>query len=246
MRFTTFILMFILPLVAWVDHHETPSPAVMELWDCELNSGYTINDMAAFARDEVAPFADKGELQQRSFIWEPLAIAPPYHETDFRWVNYTPSWEAWNQTREHFSGKEADKLLEKFSKIADCGNAVFASVRGVAPIPESSEKPLVLGVCKLNSGKTMGDVMKYRTSGRVNAINESLGIQSGQVLIMPGFGMAGDFDFLTMIAGTTPDMLKLMDGVRTGEVGKAHQAHSEMENPADCYWDLHKSHTIRN
>ena len=55
-----------------------------------------------------------------------------------------------------------------------------------------------------------------------------------------------DFDFLTMIAGTTPDMLKLMDGVRTGEVGKAHQAHSEMENPADCYWDLHKSHTIRN
>jgi len=246
MRSTALILMLTLPLLAWGDDHEAPNPAVMELWACELNTGYTIGDMAAFARNEVAPFADKGELQQRSFLWEPTAIAPPYHEADFRWVNYTPSWDAWDQARNHFSGKEADKLLEKFSKIADCETAVYASVRGVAPIPQSSEKPIILGVCKLKSGKSMNDVMKYRTRDRVNAINESLDTQTGQALILPGFGMAGDFDFLTMIAGTTPDMISLMDGVRTGSVGKAHQNHSEMENPADCYWDLHKSHTIRN
>lgn len=246
MRSTAFILIFALPLIAWSDHHEAPGPGVMELWACELNSGYTIGDVAAFARDEVAPFADKGELRQRSFLWEPTAIAPPYHETDFRWVNYTPSWDAWDHAGQHFNSKEAAQLLEKFAKMADCENAVYASVRGVAPIPQSAEKPLILGVCQLNPGKSMSDVMNYRTNERMNAINESLGTQNGQALIMPGFGMAGDFDFLTMIAGTTPDMINLMDGVRTGAVGKAHQNHSEMENPANCYWDLHRSHTIRN
>mgnify|MGYP006957465795 FL=1 len=108
------------------------------------------------------------------------------------------------------------------------------------------QKTLIVGICQINDGANMRDVMTYSTNDRIQSVNKALGVNNGMAIWVPGFGLNPDFDFLQVIAGNDADMIGLFDAVRTGAAGEAQLAFNNQPQPMSCHWDLSTSHTVRN
>ena len=68
-------------------HHEEPEPMVAEVYECALNAGVTADDVAALGSSEFADLVAKYDLNMTTFLWEAVAVSPPYGAADVRWVN---------------------------------------------------------------------------------------------------------------------------------------------------------------
>lgn len=222
-------------------HHEEPEPMVAEVHECTLNAGATAGDVVALGSGDFADFVGEHELNMTTFLWEAVAVSPPYDEPDVRWVNYFPTWgdyfaadAAW---REHGS-----KVAAKINKLMTCDRPDFAGfMQAGEPAPDAPVKPLYIRVCQLKPGNTIANAMAYRKA--VNSTqNEQIGSTVGSYMFTPGFGNPG-FDYGAMVTGTPEDMAKLMDHSRDGSTGKLLTAAGYTE-PASCTVDLHRSHMM--
>ena len=79
-----------LSVSAMAAHHEE-TPTISEFYECSLNDGVAVSQVLDFARSDFKAFADKNDFAMNSFIWEAVAVSPPYDEPDLRWVNYFPT-----------------------------------------------------------------------------------------------------------------------------------------------------------
>ena len=222
-------------------HHEEPAPEVAEVYECLLNDGVTAGDIVALGAGDFASFVGKHELIMTTFLWEAVAVSPPYDEPDVRWVNYFPTWgdyfaagAAW---REH-----GEKIDVKINKLMTCGRPTMASFHQTGePAPDAPVKPLYIRVCQLKPGNTVANAMAYRKA--VNSTqNEQIGSTVGSYMFTPGFGNPG-FDYGAMVAGTPEDMAKVLDHSRDGSTGKLLTEAGYTE-PGNCTVDLHRSHMM--
>jgi hypothetical protein len=222
-------------------HHEEPAPEVAEVYECLLNDGVTAGDIVALGAGDFASFVGKHELSMTTFLWEAVAVSPPYDEPDVRWVNYFPTWgdyfaagAAW---REH-----GEKIDVKINKLMTCGRPTMASFHQTGePAPDAPVKPLYIRVCQLKPGNTVANAMAYRKA--VNSTqNEQIGSTVGSYMFTPGFGNPG-FDYGAMVAGTPEDMAKVLDHSRDGSTGKLLTEAGYTE-PGNCTVDLHRSHMM--
>ena len=222
-------------------HHEEPAPEVAEVYECLLNDGVTAGDIVALGAGDFASFVGEHELNMTTFLWEAVAVSPPYNEPDVRWVNYFPTWgdyfaadAAW---REH-----GEKIDVKINKLMTCGRPTMASFHQTGePAPDAPVKPLYIRVCQLKPGNTVANAMAYRKA--VNSTqNEQIGSTVGSYMFTPGFGNPG-FDYGAMVAGTPEDMAKVLDHSRDGSTGKLLTEAGYTE-PGNCTVDLHRSHMM--
>ncbi len=222
-------------------HHEEPAPEVAEVYECLLNDGVTAADIVALGAGDFASFVGKHELNMTTFLWEAVAVSPPYDEPDVRWVNYFPTWgdyfaagAAW---REH-----GEKIDVKSNKLMTCGRPTMSSFHQAGePAPDAPVKPLYIRVCQLKPGNTIANAMAYRKA--VNSTqNEQIGSTVGSYMFTPGFGNPG-FDYGAMVAGTPEDMAKVLDHSRDGSTGKLLTEAGYTE-PGNCTVDLHRSHMM--
>ena len=223
------------------DHHAPVNGAVSVLYECTLNEGVSPADGVAFGKSTVNQFATTNNLKMNSYLWEDIAINPPYDEADVRWVNYFPTWVDYYASNETF-GTKGQKVVGEFYKMVNCDKPVILGVRNVGgPIPTIQEKPLITSVCQLNDGKTMQDAMAY-VPKMTKLMNETTGANIASSIFVPAFGISG-FDYVGMFTGATSDMAKLMDSVRSGVMPKA-MAKAGMQPAATCVNDLHQSHLM--
>ena len=222
-------------------HHEEPAPEVAEVYECLLNDGVTAGDIVALGAGDFASFVGKHELSMTTFLWEAVAVSPPYDEPDVRWVNYFPTWgdyfaagAAW---REH-----GEKIDVKINKLMTCGRPTMASFHQTGePAPDAPVKPLYIRGCQLKPGNTVANAMAYRKA--VNSTqNEQIGSTVGSYMFTPGFGNPG-IDYGAMVAGTPEDMAKVLDHSRDGSTGKLLTEAGYTE-PGNCTVDLHRSHMM--
>ena len=221
-------------------HHEE-TPMIAELYDCTLNEGVIAADVVDFARSDFKAFADANKLAMNTFIWEAVAVSPPYDEPDVRWMNYFPTW------GDYFSADKAwrskgQNVAKGINDRVSCSKARTFAVHNAGAQPAVAlEKPLIAMVCNLDEGKTIQDALAYRKS--LNKMSNSMIDGSvGSAVFTPALGTTG-FDYVAMVAGATDDMAKLMDNVRSGKTQKAMQE-AGLENPAQCVTDLHRSHLV--
>ena len=73
------------------DHHAPTNSAVSVIYECTLNEGVSPADVVAFGKSTVNKFATNNDLKMNSYLWEAIAINPPYDGADVRWVNYFPT-----------------------------------------------------------------------------------------------------------------------------------------------------------
>jgi hypothetical protein len=235
-----------LSLTSYADHHAPPENGVVEIYECNLNEGASVANVVRYGRDDFKKFVDKNKISVNAFIWDPVAVAPPYHEAQLRWINYYPSWAEFSEISAAWTDPKNAKNRAALAALTTCKKPVFATSMPIAQMPSDKQKPLIVGICNLNEGATSADVQKYITPGRNQHINDVLGTQNGAMMWMPGFGLNPDFDFLQVIAGSQDDMMTLFDGVRTGKVQKAHAAYSDQAPPMSCTWDLSTSYSLLN
>ena len=222
-------------------HHEEPAPEVAEVYECLLNDGVTAGDIVALGAGDFASFVGKHELNMTTFLWEAVAVSPPYDEPDVRWVNYFPTWgdyfAADADWREH-----GEKIDVKINKLMTCGRPTMSSFHQTGePAPDAPVKPLYIRVCQLKPGNTVANAMAYRKA--VNSTqNEQIGSAVGSYMFTPGFGNPG-FDYGAMVTGTPEDMAKVLDHSRDGSTGKLLTEAGYTE-PGNCNVDLHRSHMM--
>ena len=235
------LLGIFLSTASFAAHHEEPEPMVAEVYDCSLNDGVSAGDVVALGSGDFAGFVGKHDLNMTTFLWEAVAVGPPYDEPDVRWVNYFPTWgdyfaadAAW---REH--GKKIDV---KINKLMTCGRPTMSGFHQAGEdAPDAPVKPLYIRVCKLKPDNTIANALAYRKA--VNSTqNEQIGSTVGSYIFTPGFGNPG-FDYGAMVTGTPDDMAKLMDHSRDGSTSELLTAAGYTE-PGSCTVDLHRSHMM--
>ena len=221
-------------------HHEE-APMIAEIYDCTLNEGVAVAEVVDFARTDFKAFADKNDLAMNTFIWEAVAVSPPYDEPDLRWVNYFPTWGDYFTGEAVWRATAQDVAAGIFERVS-CSKARTAAVHNAgAQPPVATEKPLIAMVCNLDEGKTIEDALAYR-KGINEMANGLIDGSVGSSVFTPALGLSG-FDYVAMITGTQSDMANMMDNVRSGKARKAMQS-LELENPAQCVTDLHRSHLV--
>ena len=210
-------------------------------YECALNAGFTADDVAALGSSDSADLVAKYDLNVTTFLWEAVAVSPPYGNADVRWVNYSPTWgdyfaadAAW---REH-----GGKVGAKINKLMTCGRPDLAGfMQAGEPAPDAPVKPLYIRVCELKPGNNLSNAMAYRKA--VNSTqNEQIGSTVGSYMFTPGFGNPG-FDYGAMVTGTPEDMARLMDHSRDGSTGKLLTKAGYTE-PGNCIVDLRRSHMM--
>ena len=222
-------------------HHEEPEPMVAEVYECELNAGFTADDVAALGSSDFADLVAKYDLNMTTFLWEAVAVSPPYGDVDVKCVHYFPTWDDYFAAdaacREH-----GGKIGAKINKLMSCGRPDLAGfMQAGEPAPDAPLKPLYIRVCELKPGNTLANAMAYRKA--VNSTqNEQIGSTVGSYMFTPGFGNPG-FDYGAMVTGTPEDMAKLMDHSRDGSTGKLLTKAGYTE-PGNCIVDLHRSHMM--
>ena len=228
---------------AFSAHHEASEPQVAELYDCTLNEGVTAGDVAALGAGDFAAFAEKHELNMTSFLWEAIAVNPPYQDRDVRWVNYFPTW------GDYFTGEASwrehgSKVAAKINKLVTCAKPSTWSVHSAGEeAPAAAVKPLYIRVCNLKEGNTMKNALAYRKA--VNRVqNGQIEGSVGSYVFTPGFGASG-FDYAAMVTGTPEDMTALFENSRNGSTA-ALLTEAGMAEPSNCTVDLHKSHMMVN
>ena len=50
------------------------------------------DQVIALGQGDFAAFVADNELNMDTYLWEAVAINPPYDEADLGWVNYFPTW----------------------------------------------------------------------------------------------------------------------------------------------------------
>ena len=161
-RMIVSLLCILLSTGSFAAHHEEPEPMVAEVYECELNAGFTADDVAALGSSDFADLVAKYDLNMTTFLWEAVAVSPPYGDADVRWVNYFPTWgdyfaadAAW---REH-----GGKVGTKINKLMTCGRPDLAGfMQAGEPAPDAPVKPLYIRVCELKPGNTLANAMAYR------------------------------------------------------------------------------------
>ena len=71
------------------DDHQ-PSSVVVD-YECTLNDGASAEDLADFGELDFKKFVNKNKLVLNSYLWDAVAVSPPFDEPDVRWNNF-PSW----------------------------------------------------------------------------------------------------------------------------------------------------------
>jgi hypothetical protein len=221
-------------------HHEE-TPMISEIYECSLNDGVAVSQVVDFARSDFKAFADKNDFAMNSFIWEAVAVSPPYDEPDLRWVNYFPTWGDYFASEDAWRATAQDVATNLF-ELVSCSKARTLAVHNAgAQPPAAQEKPLIAMVCNLDEGKSIGDALAYRKAVNKMA-NDMIDGSVGSTVFTPALGIAG-FDYVAIVTGTTEDMANVMDNVRSGKALKAMRA-AGVENPAQCVTDLHRSHLV--
>ena len=221
-------------------HHEE-TPMIAEIYECSLNEGVMVSDLVDFARSDFKAFADANSFAMNTFIWEAIAVSPPYDEPDLRWVNYFPTWGDYFASEEAWRTTAQDVAAGIFERVS-CSKARTLAVHNAGAQPAASqEKPLIAMVCNLNEGKTIQDALAYR-KGVNNMANDMIDGSVGSAIFTPALGITG-FDYVAMVSGKTADMVAVMDNVRSGKAQKGMQK-AGLENPAQCITDLHRSHLV--
>jgi len=221
-------------------HHEE-APMIAEVYDCTLNEGVMVSDLIDFARSDFKAFADENKFAMNTFIWEAVAVSPPYDEPDLRWVNYFPTWGDYFASEAAWRATAQDVAAGIFERVS-CSKARTLAVHNAGAQPTvSQEKPLIAMVCNLNEGKTIADALAYR-KGVNKMTNGMIDGSVGSAIFTPALGITG-FDYVAMVTGATDDMVRVMDNVRSGKARKAMQE-AGLENPAQCIADLHRSHLV--
>ena len=229
-----------LSVSAMAAHHEE-TPMISEFYECSLNEGVTVSQVLDFARSDFKAFADKNDFAMNSFIWEAVAVSPPYDEPDLRWVNYFPTWGDYFASEDAWRATAQDVATNLF-ELVSCSKARTLAVHNAgAQPPAALEKPLIAMVCNLDEGKSIGDALAYRKAVNKMA-NDMIDGSVGSTVFTPALGITG-FDYVAMVTGTTQDMANVMDNVRSGKALKAMRAEG-IENPAQCVTDLHRSHLV--
>jgi len=229
-----------LSVSAMAAHHEE-TPMISEFYECSLNEGVTVSQVLDFARSDFKAFADKNDFAMNSFIWEAVAVSPPYDEPDLRWVNYFPTWGDYFASEDAWRATAQDVATNLF-ELVSCSKARTLAVHNAgAQPPAAQEKPLIAMVCNLDEGKSIGDALAYRKAVNKMA-NDMIDGSVGSTVFTPALGITG-FDYVAMVTGTTQDMANVMDNVRSGKALKAMRA-AGVENPAQCVTDLHRSHLV--
>ena len=222
------------------DDHQ-PSSVVVEVYECTLNEGASVADLAGFGKTDFKKFVNKNNLVLNSYLWDAVAVSPPFDEPDVRWVNYYPSWENYYSLQKTFDEKGAS-LYAKFSELTSCAKPRFAAGRNIGKaFPVADEKPLIVSICSLNEGKTMQDAMSSAPKA-AGTINEVLGTNIGSSMWTNFIGVSG-LDYLLVFSGETGDMVKMMDGVKDGSL-LMKMAQAGIQPPATCEVNLHHSHLM--
>jgi hypothetical protein len=246
LKIIIFSLMAFFSLTSFADHHAMPENGVVEIYECNLNDSASIEGVVNYGRNSFRKFVDKQKLSINSFVWEPIAIAPPYQDAQLRWINYFPTWADYSKAAAAWNDSKNADNRTALAAMTTCNKPVFATSMPIAQMPQDKKKPLIVGVCNLNEGATSADALNYVTPGRHQNINKVMGIKNGGMMWVPGFGLNPDFDFLQVIAGSQSDMMALFDGVRTGKVQEAQAAYSDQSPPMSCHWDLSNSYSLLN
>ena len=224
------------------DDHQ-PSSVVVEVYECTLNDGASAEDLADFGGTDFKKFVNKNKLLLNSYLWDAVAVSPPFDEPDVRWINYFPSWGDYYSMRRTFNEK-GSSLFAKFSELASCAKPRFAAGRNIGKaFPIADEKPLIVSVCNLNEGKTMQDAMSSAPKA-AGTLNEVLDTNIGSSMWTNFIGVTG-LDYLLVFSGETGDMVKMMDGVKDGSL-LMKMAQAGVQPPSTCEVNLHHSHLMVN
>lgn len=229
-------------VAAFADHHAPNGPALGEIYDCQLNDGVSVGNAVEYARTAFKGFAEEHELAMRTFIWEAVAVNPPYDEPDLRWVNYYPSWSAYYAADQKWRAEGGEVAMGILDRMACSKSRITRLHRTGEVAPRADEKPMIALVCDFKDTKTIQDAIDFRTSA--NALsNELIGGTNGSFILSPMIGGATGFDYVGIVTGTHTDMAAMLDSVRTGKYREAIRE-AGLENPGYCMVDLHKSHLI--
>jgi hypothetical protein len=229
-----------LAAAAAADHHEMPR-AYAEVYDCQLNDGHSLSEVASFAREAFSPWVKKQGLEGNTFLWEPVAVAAPFDEADFRWVNYHPSWTAYAKGAEAWRSASAAKLREELFSLVSCKLPAFATVFVTDPSEEApSEKMVMLGKCQFKPDSELdleGLVAAVKNQNRDSRTDGDL----LEAVWLTNVGIENEpWDFLRMTAGSGAAIGEMMDRSMGGGGRLAPNA-----NPFKCEVDFHRSHATR-
>ena len=230
---------FLLPIGAFADDHMPPTN-IAAVYECNLMDGVTADDVAAFGAGKFKNWVGKNDYNVSSYLWEAVAVNPPFDQPDMRWVNYFQSWSDYYEISEGW--ERSGKLAEEFANMATCNKARFAiGMRTGGATPQSKEKPLIASICQLNDGKTLQDAVTFMPKA-TSVINDSVGASIATFIWSNFIGVSG-LDYIAFFTGETAEMVKVMDGVKDGSVMGAF-AEAELIPPATCDTNLHQSHEM--
>lgn len=232
------------PTLLLADDHSESAPGVIEIYECDLINGATVDDVLKFGRGNFTEFAKEVGNDVMSFLWTPVAIAPPFQETSLRWVNHYPSWAEYDKGNAAWMANEANKLRNKLFSLVSCDLPVFHQRHGVVRTQVERPARLLIGRCDLNPGKDMTDVKRHLTPARSEAIAQAIGVTRGHMLTTPRLGVDANLDFLNIFFASRTEMAKMQDAGRKGEIQAAYrQITNGATAPYTCpVWDLHDSH----
>ena len=232
-------LSLMLPMGAFADDHMPPTN-IAAIYECNLMDGVTADDVAAFGAGKFKNWVVKNDYNVGSYLWEAVAVSPPFNEPDMRWVNYFQSWSDYFEISEGW--ERSGKLAEEFATMASCDKARFAiGMRTGGAAPQAKEKPLIASVCQLNDGKTLQDAIAFMPKA-TSVINATADASITTFLWSNFIGVSG-LDYIAFFTGETAEMVKVMDGVKNGTFVSAF-AEAELMSPATCESDLHQSHEM--
>lgn len=234
------------PTMLLADDHGQGAPAVMEIYQCNLINGATTEDVLKFGRGEFTEFAEGVGNDVMSFLWTPVAIAPPYQEASLRWVNHYPSWSEYDKGNSAWMSSDAAKLRKKLFSMVSCDLPIYHQRHAVARAEVERPARLLIGRCDLNPGKDMTDVKRHLTPARSKAIADAIGVTRGHMLTTPRLGVDGSIDFLNIFFAHRTGIAKMQDAGRTGKIQAAYRKETNGEPaPHTCpIWDLHDSQYI--
>lgn len=233
----------LLSLSAQADHHETAS-ARAEVYECGLREGHSLREVLDFARGDFAAWADREQLAGMTFLWEPVAVAPPFDSADLRWVNYHPTWTDYMKANSAWRSEGAAKLQARLFAMVDCKLPAFANATIVNPSTERTEEKLImLGKCsfKPDTRLSFGQLATLMEERNWEALTKGDLLEG---LWRTGIGIEGEtWDFLQMTAGSNATMAEFLDGWMGKGLPRGPQAQQAL--PFRCEADFHRSHTVR-
>jgi hypothetical protein len=140
----------------------------MEIFECDLNKGASIENLLEFGREDFASLFSDANLDMSGFVWEPVSIAPPYEQIGFRWVNYYPSWGSYQAADDLWASKKAGNVRKDSEKLFICKMSIFMHAHMVVQteklltIAGKNGNGLLIGRCNVNESATLNDVTRVQ------------------------------------------------------------------------------------